>query len=76
MLRETKLFFENVCREDADLDEVDLENLLKDCDVPRLTEIESQNLEGLITPKEALESLKKMKNDKSPGSDGFTAEFF
>lgn len=32
-------------------------------------------LEGKITDTEALAALKNMKNDKSPGSDGFTADF-
>ena len=34
------------------------------------------NLEGDITEEEISITLKKMKNDKSPGSDGFSAEFF
>ena len=37
---------------------------------------ESDSLEGPVTLQEALSSIKQMKNDKSPGSDGFTAEFF
>ena len=32
--------------------------------------------EGLITEKEALNVLKNMKNGKSPGTDGYTAEFY
>ena len=34
------------------------------------------SLEGPITTDEALKALKNMANNKSPGSDGFTAEFF
>ena len=43
---------------------------------PTLSQEESDILEGPITLQEALSSIKQMKNDKSPGSDGFTAEFF
>ena len=32
--------------------------------------------EGLITEKEVLNVLKNMKNGKSPGRDGYTAEFY
>ena len=32
-------------------------------------------LEGELTEKEILAALKKMKNNKSPGTDGFTSEF-
>lgn len=41
-----------------------------------LDENMSNNLEGYITNEEALLALKNMKNNKSPGSDGFTTEFF
>ena len=36
---------------------------------------EKTSLEGEITLAEASLALKNMKNYKSPGSDGFTAEF-
>ena len=45
-------------------------------DVPILSDEEQQILEGLITYREAAASLKKMKNNKSPGPDGFTVEFY
>lgn len=35
-----------------------------------------ENIENNISREEILTSLKGMKNNKSPGSDGFTAEFF
>ena len=37
---------------------------------------ESNNLESLITKQEAHSALNQMKNDKSPGSDGYTTVFF
>ena len=42
----------------------------------KLSNDESQSLEGLLTMEEISATLKNMKNDKSPGSDGFTTEFF
>ena len=42
---------------------------------PTLSQEENDILEGPITLQEALSSIKQMKNDKSPGSDGFTAVF-
>ena len=41
-----------------------------------MTEQQSNNLEGLITRQEVLSALKCMMNDKSPGSYGYTVEFF
>ena len=45
-------------------------------DVPKLSDVDKAKLDGPITLKEASVALKNMKSDKSPGSDGFTSEFF
>ena len=37
---------------------------------------ESESLEGLISKSECLAALRNMKNGKSPGLDGYTAEFY
>ena len=42
----------------------------------KLSENESESLEGDIKYSELAEALKNMKNSKTPGSDGFPAEFF
>lgn len=55
--------------------QVDLNSLLQR-NTPKLTNTESDALEGPILPEEALKVLKNMKNNKSPGSDGFTVEFY
>ena len=49
---------------------------LRDFDVPKLSDQEKDSLEGLITYPEATNFLRNMNNDRSPGSDGFSAEFF
>ena len=41
----------------------------------KLSKEEAHALEGKIDYSEALEFVKNMKNDQSPGSDGFTAVF-
>ena len=40
----------------------------------KIAEEEAENLEGKITVEEATCALKRMKNGKSPGSDGFTVD--
>ena len=42
----------------------------------RLDKNSASELEGIISKEEALSALKLMKNNKSPGSDGFTTEFY
>ena len=57
------------------MDNVDLNNVLNE-DTPKLSDLQADVLEGGINFKEAGEILFKMKNGKSPGSAGFTTEFF
>ena len=43
---------------------------------PKLNNAERDRIKGLTTIEEAGKALKKMKNGKSPGIDGYTTEFF
>ena len=52
----------------------EINELIQDC--PILENEVKQTIEGEITLEEAGEALKNMKNGKSPGSDGFGAEFY
>ena len=54
------------------LDEAIDENL----DHPTLTSEERDSLEGHINIQELSAAVKNLNNDKSPGSDGYTADFF
>ena len=60
---------------DNDISDVDLHQLLNS-DTKKLSDEESSDMSGPITVREAGEALKRMKSNKSPGSTGFTAEFF
>ena len=55
---------------------VDLNDDTWDIAAEKLSDTQKNGLEGEITLSEALLVLKNMSNDKSPGSDGFTTEFF
>ena len=81
ILEEVKSFYENLFKEENinyvnTVDHNNLEEWLRETNIPKLNQIESENLEGPITLIEAGKTLKQMKNNKSPGSDGFTSEFF
>jgi hypothetical protein len=41
-----------------------------------LTEDDKQKCEGAFSKEECLKALKNMKNNKTPGLDGFTSEFY
>ena len=77
ILKEIEIFYINLYKnKDDTLENVDLEEYMKDKDMTKLTIQEAEKLEGLLTYKEIAEVLFKMKHDKSPGITGFIAEFF
>ena len=77
ILKETEIFYKNLYEnKDDSLDTIDLNDLMKDTEMPTLTNDEAEKIEGLLTYKEISEVLFNMKHDKSPGITGFTAEFF
>ena len=49
---------------------------LTNTEIPKLTDTERKICEADITIEECSEALKEMPNNKSPGSDGFPAEFY
>ena len=54
---------------------VDLNHILNE-NTPKLTNEKANSIEGQMTIPEATLTLSKMKNNKSPGSSGFSVEFF
>ena len=72
---ETETFYKELySSREGDLINVDLNNIIPNA--PKLSEEEKLSLEGILTYKEASLAISKMPNDKSPGSSGFTNEFF
>ena len=72
---ETKKFYEKLY-ESRHTTDINIEKQLNYKDIVKLDDKQKASLEGPITTEEMLSSLKHMKNNKSPGSDGFTIEFF
>lgn len=45
-------------------------------DIPKLSEESKESCEGKLTISECFEVLKTLENNKTPGNDGLTAEFY
>ena len=73
MVNETREFYEQLYKKRAASD-INLDELIST--LPKLNEEKAETLEGPITYEEAAKALKLMKNDKSPGTDGMTVNFF
>lgn len=71
--QEVNCFYKTLYAERV-VENIEITDLLDD--LPKLSEKDKSSLENEITLEEASWALKNMKNKKSPGSDGFTAEFF
>ena len=50
--------------------------IINQISIPVLTWEQPQTWEGPISENELLKALKNMSNNKSPGNDGFTKEFY
>ena len=75
IVEETKTYYKNLYAERTVAD-INLDNCLKLNDISKLTNEQKKQIEGNLTKQEAAKALFNMKNNKSPGSDGFTTEFF
>ena len=68
-------FYQQLYSKD-DLDEDKMQTLIDRQIDKRLTDDQRDSIEGIVRKGELLESLKSMENDKSPGLDGLTREFY
>ena len=77
ILKEVKNFHSNLYKTHDIIEDKDIQEIFNDLQMsPKLSLEERNKLEGEISDEEILSILKKMKNNKSPGSDGFSVEFF
>lgn len=75
ILDSQKHYFKNLYSEKLEVDNNPIETILGE-NQSKLTDDEASSLEGEIKYFELAEALRNMKNSKTPGNDGFTAEFF
>ena len=74
--QELERFYKNLFTEKWEFQKEDINAYLSQINIPILTEEQSQTCEGPITESELLNALKSMPNNKSPGNDGLTKEFY
>ena len=61
---------------DSETDTLNLEHTFSHIKTSKLTNSTSHSIQGPLTLNEISQALKRMKNNKTPGSDGFPADFF
>jgi hypothetical protein len=76
IFQEAKIYYENLYSKRDTVSNINLKNEIPYTAIPTLSDEIKNNLEGEIAYAELTASIKRMKNEKSPGSNGFTREFF
>ena len=77
ILKEIELFYSKLFQSrDTEISDIDLNNLFENRHINKLSSTDSQGLGKPLTSDELGKTLKDMKNNKTPGIDGFPAEFF
>ena len=77
ILYEVENFYKTLYKsQDDNLEDIDLNSIVNESTIPKLTDAEKHMLDSPITETEILDSLKKLKNKKSPGTTGFQADFY
>ena len=75
IIKEVRNYYEKLYKAENVAD-INLNQICQNYDIPKLNENKKFSLEGKLTLPELSTALKRMKNDKSPGPDGFTSEFY
>ena len=75
ILNSQKTYFKNLYNENILIDDTPIEAQIGINNL-KMTKNDAESLEGNIKYSELAEALKNMKNSKTPGNDGFTADIF
>ena len=69
-------FYKNLSKENLNTSKEAISSFLENINLPTISNEQALECEGIISETELLKALKSMKNDKSPGNDGITKEFY
>ena len=73
---ELRKFYENLLKENLHASKDDIFSFLKNISLPTMTNEQALECKGIISETELLKALKSMKDDKSPGNERITKEFY
>ena len=73
---EFSLFYSNLYKSEPPPDTLVMESFLNNLEIPTVSRESAENLDRPLSVQEITLCISLMQNDKSPGPDGFSAEFF
>ena len=69
-------FYKDLHSSKITVSQMNFDEFIEDIEIPMLDNEEKNELEGLFTLEECKKVLETFEDNKSPGKDGFTAEFY
>ena len=76
ILEQIENYYRNLYTSDLTFSETAYDTFIDNVDSPKLSEDVQETLEGPLTYEECEKILETFQNDKAPGEDGFTVEFY
>ena len=76
IMKEQVNFYQKLYENPRTYERRNLDDFVKDVNIPKLSVEDSSNCEGVIELNECTNALKQMKNSSSPGLDGLSAAFY
>ena len=76
ILDQIETFYKNLYTSEGNFSDEACDLFVRNLEIPTLRDEERDNLEGPLTNDECRKALETFQNDKAPGEDGFTIEFY
>ena len=76
ILDQIETFYKQLYTSEGNFSDEECDSFIRDLEIPTLKDEDRDNLEGPLTYDECRKSLETFQNDKAPGEDGFTVEFY
>ena len=76
ILNEVQIFYKRLFSQPKNECEPQLKKIMNNLETAKVSSVEAMGLEHELSVEEIGQALKQMKNGKSPGIDGYPAEFF
>ena len=76
ILDQIETFYKKLYTSEGNFSDEECDSFNRDLEIPTLKDEDRDNLEGPLTYDECRKALETFQNDKAPGEDGFTVEFY
>ena len=76
ILDQIETCYKNLYTSDYTFSSEEFNSFTQNLEIPKLSDEDRDNLEGLLTYDECKKVLETFQNDEAPGEDGFTVEFY